>query len=63
MSYDVDIAAIAERCVASDHDLDGLISALAAWDAHEDRSTKPRLDQMDEVLAEGWIHVRRRHAV
>jgi len=57
-SFDADTKAISDQCIASDHVLDGLISALAAWDAAEGRSALPTSDDMADALAEGWIHVR-----
>ncbi len=51
----LDLSPIADRCVASDHVLDGLFSALVAVAAHTSMSERP--SDPATALVEGWIHV------
>lgn len=51
----LDLSAIADRCVASDHVLDGLVSALVAIAARSSQTEIP--DDPSAALTEGWIHI------
>jgi hypothetical protein len=51
----LDITSITDRCVASDHVLDGLVSALVAIAARMAMTETP--SNRSAALTEGWIHI------
>jgi predicted nuclease with RNAse H fold len=51
----LDISAVADRCVRSDHVLDGLVSALVAIAAKARSTEVPR--DAPSARTEGWIHI------
>ncbi|MBK6669736.1 MAG: DUF429 domain-containing protein [Actinobacteria bacterium] len=54
----LDLAGISEICIASDHSLDAVVSALNAVAAGIGASRAPESDEeRDRALVEGWIHV------
>ncbi len=54
----LDLAGISEICIASDHSLDSVVSALNAVAAGIGASRAPESDEeRDRALVEGWIHV------
>jgi len=51
----LDLTTIVDRCVRSDHILDGLVSALVAIAARHSKTATP--EDPAAALTEGWIHV------
>lgn len=52
----LDLLDITERCVASDHVLDGLMCALVAIAAKTGATNRPPDSSVQVALVEGWIH-------
>ena len=52
----LDLKNVTERCVASDHVLDGLMCALVAIAAKTDATNRAPESSVQTALVEGWIH-------
>ncbi len=53
----IDLDAVHERCIASDHVLDAVVCALVAHAAHHGHTRRPDDTEHPIALVEGWIHV------
>jgi predicted nuclease with RNAse H fold len=53
----LDLGPVRAQCVASDHVLDALVSALVAIAARTRATYLPVDSELDAALVEGWIHV------
>ena len=53
----LDLAPVRAPCVASDHVLDALVSALVVIAAKTESTYAPAGSERDAALVEGWIHV------
>jgi hypothetical protein len=53
----LDLSGVVDRCLASDHVLDALVSALVAYAVMTGATRRAPAPEHDRALVEGWIHL------